>query len=217
MKNRHRKFPERPGYSDRSEALERRLRRERMDGSEADQRTGTALRFWRKVDKTGPCWTWKAQKRKRGYGNFQFQGRGEMFSMAAHRVAFRLAKGFLPKNACVCHRCDNPSCVRPSHLFLGTPKDNVDDSMKKGRFLRNHRTFYGENHGFHKLTLSQVETIRHLRKEGVGPIELARQFRTDRKNIWLIVTNQAWSAPVNELRKKPLVNDNPVNLPAGEG
>lgn len=89
-------------------------------------------RFWSKVDKHGPragrlgrCWVWIGQKHPHGYGRFQLAGRRQM----AHRVAW----GDVPDGMNVLHHCDNPPCVRRSHLFLGTQADNMQDSAAKGR------------------------------------------------------------------------------------
>ena len=87
-------------------------------------------RFWEKVDlsdKKG-CWTWTAALDGKGYGQFpSIYGRG------AHRTGYALANGPIPPGIHVLHRCDNPPCVRPGHLFLGTPGDNMKDMVTKGR------------------------------------------------------------------------------------
>jgi hypothetical protein len=90
-------------------------------------------RFWRLVDKSSPngCWTWKGWKNAKGYGRFQI----ELNSVIAHRVSFFLDTGTLNENLLVCHSCDNPSCVNPAHLFLGTAKDNAYDCIAKGRHI----------------------------------------------------------------------------------
>lgn len=90
-----------------------------------------AERFWAKVDKSGNCWTWTAFKNPKGYGlmgHVQADG-----NQMAHRVSWVMANGEIPAGMLVLHRCDNPSCVRPDHLFLGTAQDNADDMMRKGR------------------------------------------------------------------------------------
>ncbi len=82
-----------------------------------------------KSDSSG-CWIWKASKNKQGYGYFKLDGRMQK----AHRVSWMIFSGSVVKDdTCVLHHCDNPSCVRPNHLFLGTYSDNLIDSFKKGR------------------------------------------------------------------------------------
>lgn len=91
-----------------------------------------ADRFWSKVEKSDGCWTWMAALHESGYGIIGLGGRGAGVDRA-HRVSWRMHFGEIPKGMFVCHRCDNPKCVRPEHLFLGTAKDNSDDKWKKGR------------------------------------------------------------------------------------
>lgn len=94
-------------------------------------------RFWAKVSKAGPvvrpelgpCWVWSASKRPNGYGSFWMDG--EIFG--AYRASFVLNVGVIPDGLFVLHRCDNPPCVRPEHLFIGTQADNAKDMMMKGR------------------------------------------------------------------------------------
>ncbi len=94
----------------------------------------TMDRFWNKVNKTDTCWLWTASKFKnKGYGQFGFNGKNTQ----AHRVAWTITYGEIPKGMYVCHSCDNQSCVRPEHLFLGTPKDNVQDCINKKRRANN--------------------------------------------------------------------------------
>jgi len=82
------------------------------------------------------CWEWSAGKFKQGYGAFGIDKK----MVNTHRVAYELFVGPIPEGLCVLHTCDNPSCVNPNHLFLGTQKDNIQDMVKKGRCYK------GENH-----------------------------------------------------------------------
>lgn len=86
-------------------------------------------RFWTKVETTDYCWPWKANKNKSGYGMFKHHGYDEN----AQRVAYKITKGYIPEGLHVLHKCDNPICVNPDHLFTGTHQDNMDDRTRKGR------------------------------------------------------------------------------------
>lgn len=92
--------------------------------SETDQ-----LRYWAKVLKTKKCWNWGASKSYGGYGQFSLKGK----LLLAHRIAWTLENGAVDRGTLVLHKCDNPSCVRPSHLFLGSHADNSNDKVSKGR------------------------------------------------------------------------------------
>jgi hypothetical protein len=104
-------------------------------------------RFMAKVEQGSGCWTWKGVSQTRG-------GRGRMVIKQrvyyAYRVAYALEHGSLPENLGICHRCDNPACVRPDHLFAGTQADNVADMDVKGR--RQNKPRFGRDH--HKVTVS---------------------------------------------------------------
>lgn len=86
-------------------------------------------RFWSRVEKTPTCWLWLGSRDQRGYGTMRFQGRNQR----AHRIAYQLAVGPIPEGLLACHHCDNPSCVRPDHIFIGTMADNIRDCVNKGR------------------------------------------------------------------------------------
>lgn len=88
-----------------------------------------ATRFWSRVQKTDTCWLWAGHTSADGYGQFRVNGR----LVYAHRFAWISTHGPIPDEFIVCHRCDNPTCVRPDHFFLGTYTDNVQDRNAKGR------------------------------------------------------------------------------------
>jgi hypothetical protein len=91
-----------------------------------------AERFWGKVRKGAGCWVWTGSRIPKGYGKIQLGRRGTS-PRFAHRISWELHFGPIPQGLWVLHKCDNPSCVKPSHLFLGTAKDNTSDMMAKGR------------------------------------------------------------------------------------
>jgi hypothetical protein len=153
-------------------------------------------RFWSKVSKSETCWTWTAKKRPGGYGLFSLGGK----MLQAHRVSWTFENGEIPDGMDVCHKCDNPSCVRPDHLFLGTHTDNMHDMIAKGRENMYGRksavpkSTRGENSHTAKLTLLQVTEIRRLyAEEHVRVGQLAKLFGVCHSNISLIVHSKRWS------------------------
>lgn len=111
-------------------------------------------RFWMQLKKTDTCWLWVSNRDRYGYGRFLGAVRG-VSTKFAHRFSYMLHKGDIPSGMLVCHKCDNPPCVNPEHLFLGTESDNMNDKISKGR----HRAAFGENAGRAILTEEQVRAI----------------------------------------------------------
>ena len=135
-------------------------------------------RFWAKVKKAEGCWEWIGAKIPSGYGQID--------KMPAHRVAWVLANGAIPNGMFVCHKCDNPSCVRVDHLFLGFPKDNTEDMLQKGRHP------HGEEIGTNKLALSQIESIRSEYAAGSSQVSLAKKYGVGQPHISSIVRKACW-------------------------
>ena len=119
-------------------------------------------RFWSNVDKSGECWLWALRVDREGYGRFKLDGR----YVGAHRFAYERSVGPISDGMHVCHHCDNPRCVRPEHLFVGTASDNAQDRQRKGRsgFQRQPELVKsGVEHHAAKLNPDAVEGMRGLR------------------------------------------------------
>jgi len=147
--------------------------------------------FWSRVDKSKDCWLWTGAKIK-GYGSLRYQQKHKY----AHRVAWELTKGAIPPNLVVCHHCDNPACVRPSHLFIGTQADNLKDMNAKGRngaFTKPECVPRGENHCRAKLSQTKADEIRSLYTQGNwSQRKLAQKYGVSQKLIYLIVNLKHW-------------------------
>lgn len=150
------------------------------------------IRFWEKVNEAGPmmrpdldpCWIWTGHI-VGGYGRFKVGKK----TLCAHRVSWTLIFGD-PKELFVLHHCDNPSCVRPSHLFLGTKKDNAQDALSKNRLY----ITYGENAGNSKLTEIAVRDIRRRRASGESKSALAKEFGIGLSQVYNIVKGRQWQS-----------------------
>lgn len=147
--------------------------------------TPIRYRFLEKIefDALTGCWLWTGARHPQGYG---FIKRKDGTQLRAHRVAYELAYGPIPPGLQVCHRCDNPRCVRPGHLFLGTARDNAADMVAKGRAARN----AGERNGAARLTRAQVAQIRGAS----DPYSLlAERFGVTPSAIGLIKRHERWT------------------------
>jgi hypothetical protein len=179
------------------------------------------VRFWAKVNKDGPipthcpelgaCWIWTASCNVKGYGKLNVNGK----HMAAHRIAFFLEHGRCP-TPCGLHRCDNPLCVRPSHIREGTQLENVRDCITKGRDARGERNGSrlhperrargdrhgsrthperlprGEDHARAKLTVQDVIEVRRLAVNGLQQRSIASRFGVCQATVRDIVARKIW-------------------------
>lgn len=172
-------------------------------GSKRNGKIGRPLarmeeRFWSKVKKGPDCWEWQAGCfRGGGYGMFWRDGK----NMGAHRVSWEIHRGLIPEGMFICHRCDNPPCVNPAHLFLGTPADNQADASRKGRLpagSRHHMRqqpeliLRGDDAPWSKLTSEKIVRIRRLHSEGANASELSRRFNVSRWAIRRVVARETW-------------------------
>lgn len=147
------------------------------------------VRFWPRVDASKgatECWLWMAQRTEAGYGHIRAGGHGSR-TVLAHRVSWEFANGPVPDGLFVLHACDNPPCVNPSHLFLGTALDNGNDAAAKGRSPR------GERNGRAKLTESEVEEIRRIYASG-GVLQktIAAKYGVTQSHISTVVRRAGW-------------------------
>lgn len=142
-------------------------------------------RFWSKVDKTTECWNWTGGKHKAGYGKIKIKRK----TLLSHRVSWFLKKGSIDNNLHVCHKCDNPSCVNPKHLFLGTDLDNINDMLRKGR-----DSMRGSKNN--KAVLKEKDVIEIRSKYSDRRVKLkqiASMYNVSLSAISSVLLNKTWS------------------------
>ena len=142
-------------------------------------------RFESKFAKGAGCWIWEASCAGKGYGQVKlpFQRRNDY----AHRIAYQIYRGEITNGRYVCHHCDNPKCVNPEHLYLGTQKENLQDMARKDRSL------YGERNARAKLKEADVRKIRACLEMGMTQQQIAAAFGISQIQISRIHTGQRWS------------------------
>lgn len=152
-------------------------------------------------DEESGCWVWQGAKKGMGYGYLTVGSRkdGSRRTAMAHRESYRIFIGPIPDGMMVCHRCDNPSCINPEHLFIGTHQDNIDDRESKGRNNLSGIGLSGECHPKSKLTWSDVRHIRSNIKKRGDISAMARKFNVNHKTISDIYLMKTWlPAPPEE-------------------
>lgn len=141
--------------------------------------------FWARVKRTQACWTWTGRCDAEGYGLLKTHSFGKV-AQRAHRISWILHFGLITDGMGILHRCDNPPCVRPDHLFMGSALDNALDAAAKGRTAR------GEKNHNAKLTAEQVKEMRRLAAGGVCFSELGRTFGVSGVMAARIVRRENW-------------------------
>ena len=147
-------------------------------------------RFWAKVAVRGPdeCWLWTAFVNDSGYGRFKIQG----VWWRAHRVSLMLAVGrILSRSEFACHHCDNPPCVNPAHLFVGSLQDNTDDAVKKGRMYKWSGLRAGSSNPRAVLTDANVREI--LGSPSVSTAEFSERFGVSAWSIYAVRRGETWA------------------------
>lgn len=187
--------------------------------SQRGERIPMTERFWSKVDKDGPvpphrpnsgqCWTWTGSRQPRGYGTFGVGHKVEL----AHRISYRIEHGAVPARLHVLHACDNPPCVRPSHLFIGTQTENMQDAWQKGRakpprqprldqrargerngaVLHPERLARGERNGMSRLTAEQATEMRaSYLQGGIRQSDLAEEYGVSQGMASMVCRGVTW-------------------------
>lgn len=165
-------------------------------------------RFFSKIDRDGPfcgklnskCWSWKMKLDKDGYGRFRYKNK----KRGAHRISYMYFYGNIDDNLLVCHKCNNPSCVNPDHLYLGTASDNKRDEIESGRtskgtrngkYTHPEKTPRGERAGNSKLTENDVIEIRktYNAKAGKTIMFLSEKYGVGTSTIWSVISRQTWT------------------------
>lgn len=149
-------------------------------------------RLWKGVKKTNFCWAWEGASNSFGHGQMSIKGK----KVYVHRLSYEIYFGNIPDGFYVCHTCDNPACVKPTHLYIGTIKDNVSDCHKKGRF----KPLLGSKNPKTKLSKDHVEEIRCLyESSSISQIQLARKYGVSQTAVSAILRNKTWITNQNSI------------------
>lgn len=143
-------------------------------------------RFWKKVTikSDNECWSWNGSRCANNYGHLTIQHK----TWKAYRYSWMIKNGPIPKRMNICHSCNNPPCVNPSHLYLATHKQNMADASRDFLFV------HGINHSHARLNPESVREIRKLRDQGVSIPKLCRQFNMSAGAIWAASKRLSWKS-----------------------
>lgn len=156
----------------------------RPKGNQYTRGKGTHIdRFWASVRKSDGCWEWQGRKNANGYGVFSLDRK----HVLAHRFVLAITSGSVPSFLAVCHHCDNPSCVNPDHLFVGTKADNSRDMVEKGR------SSAGQDRPLAKLTEDEVKAIRARYEAGETQRAIAFEFGVNQSTVSRLVRHVRWA------------------------
>lgn len=150
-----------------------------------------------KVNAAG-CFEWQMHRVTYGYGGISVNGKARL----AHRVSFEVFRGPIPNGMYVCHKCDNPPCINPSHLFVGTQLDNMRDAAEKNRVR------HGDKNGRAKLTGANVIEVCRRYSDGEMVDAIASWFGVSRSAIYDIVNGKKWAKT-----SKPVIERRPIGSP----
>ncbi len=142
--------------------------------------------FWKRVSvsEPGECWHWKASRNRDGYGQIRVNNRYHV----ASRVAYEIANGTPLNGKLALHKCDNPPCCNPAHLYAGTSSENVNDMISRGRV----KPLKGERNHFAKMTAEQVEHVRALFQQGKSNVAIGQLLGVHHSTISKIRTGATW-------------------------
>ena len=162
-----------------------------MEMSKGPKPCSIVERFWSTVVVRKNCWEWSGYSNGNGYGILSVNSRSEgiRYNIYAHRLSWEIYKGHIPEGMWVLHKCDNPACTNPKHLFLGTNKDNMEDCSRKGRQNGRAKARPGILNGNVCLTEKQV---REIKSNTVGCTELGRRLGVHKSLISAIRKRRAW-------------------------